>query len=161
RRMDCRSPAPTRQLWASTKPSRSGVPTWSTNFERCRAGAALRPVDNDEVWTNSSFQHGLAERHELPGVADAELEADRLAAGQVAQLREEMHHLDRGLERRMARRRDAIDADRHTACVRNLRGYLGAGQHAAVAGLRPLRQLDLDHLDLRLLRLRGKPVGAE
>src|SRR6516225_4002426 len=27
RRMDCRSPAPTRQLWASTKPSRSGVPT--------------------------------------------------------------------------------------------------------------------------------------
>src|SRR5215813_1062166 len=33
-------------------------------FERCRAGAALRPVDNDEVWTNSSFQHGLAERHD-------------------------------------------------------------------------------------------------
>src|SRR6516165_5866792 len=27
RRMDCRSPAPTRELWASTKPSRSGVPT--------------------------------------------------------------------------------------------------------------------------------------
>src|SRR5262249_56731362 len=45
-------------------------------FERRRASAALRPVDNDEVWTNSSFQHGLADRHELPGVADPQLEAD-------------------------------------------------------------------------------------
>src|SRR5262244_2116427 len=130
-------------------------------FERCRAGAALRPVDNDEVWTNSSFQHGLAERHELPGVADAELEADRLAAGQVAQLRNEVHHLHRGLERRVARRRDAIDADRHTARVRDLRRHLGTRQHTAVARLGPLRELDLDHLDLPLLRLRGEPVGAE
>src|SRR5262249_3072283 len=89
-------------------------------FERCRAGAALRPVDNDEIWTDSSFQHGLAERHELPGVADAKLEADRLAAGQVAQLRDEVHHLDRGLERRMARRRDAIDAA-HLARSQSLR----------------------------------------
>src|SRR5262245_65241703 len=61
----------------------------------------------------------------------------------------------------MARWRDAVDADRHASRVRNLRGHLGAGQHAAVAGLRPLRQLDLDHLDLPLLRLRGEPVGAE
>ncbi len=68
-------------------------------FERRRAGAALRPVDNDEVGTNPGLQHGLAERHEFPGVADAELEADRLAAGQLAQLRDEVHHLERGAER--------------------------------------------------------------
>src|SRR6516225_5703550 len=59
-------------------------------FERRRAGAALRPVDNDEVGTNPGLQHGLAQRHELPGVADAELEADGLAAGQLAQLRDEV-----------------------------------------------------------------------
>src|SRR5262249_36537163 len=102
-----------------------------------------------------------AKRHELPGVADAELEADRLAAGQLAQLRDEVHHLERGAERRMARRRDAIDAHGYAACVGDLRRHLGARQHAAVAGLRSLRQLDFDHLDLSLLRLRGEPVGAE
>src|SRR5262245_65584449 len=61
----------------------------------------------------------------------------------------------------MARRRDAIDAHGHAAGVRDLRRHLGARQHAAVAGLGPLRQLDFDHLDLSLLRLRGEPVGAE
>ena len=130
-------------------------------FERRRAGAALRPVDNDEVGTNPGLQHGLAERHEFPGVADAELEADRLAAGQFAQLRDEVHHLERGGERRMARRRDTVDADGHAARVRNLRRHLGARQYPAVAGLGPLRELDLDHLDLSLLRLHGEPVGAE
>jgi hypothetical protein len=94
-------------------------------------------------------------------VADAELEADWLAAGQLAQLRDEVHHLERGAERRMARRRDTVDADGHASRVRNLRCHLGARQHPAVAGLRSLRELDLDHLDLSLLRLHGEPVGAE
>ncbi len=49
-------------------------------LERRRAGAALRAVDDDEIRTNAGLQHGLADRHELPGMTDAELEADRLAA---------------------------------------------------------------------------------
>ena len=159
RRMDCRSPAPTRQLWASTKPSRSGVPTWSTNS----SGAAPVPPSDPSITMKSG---------RIPVSSMALQSAMNSQAWPMQSLKPTglppdksrnwaMHHLDRGLERRMARWRDAIDADRHTACVRNLRGHLGAGQHAAVAGLGPLRQLDLDHLDLRFLRLRGEPVGAE
>src|SRR5262245_41751146 len=46
----------------------------------------------------------------------------------------------------MARRRDAVDADRNAARFRDLRCHLGARQHPAMAGLGALRQLDLDHL---------------
>src|SRR5262245_24593440 len=83
------------------------------------------------------------------------------AVAQIAQLRDEVHHRDRILERGMARRRDAVDAERYAARFRDLRRHLGGRQHAAVAGLGALRQLDLDHLDLRVLRLRGKAVGRE
>jgi hypothetical protein len=130
-------------------------------FERRRAGAAFRAVDDDEIRTSAGLQHGFAERHELPRVPDAELEADRFAAAELAQSRDETHHLGWGLECRMPRRRDAIDADWHAAGVRNLRGHFGAGQYPAVTRLGALRQLDFDHLDLSLLRLRGEPVGAE
>ena len=61
----------------------------------------------------------------------------------------------------MGRRRDAVDADRHAARGGDLGRHLGAGQHAAVTRLGALRQLDLDHLDLRILRLLGKAGGAE
>ena len=72
-------------------------------FERRRAGAALRAVDHDEVRMDAGLDHGLADRHELPRMADAELEADRLAARKLAQLRDEVHQLDRSRERGMAR----------------------------------------------------------
>src|SRR5262249_9484898 len=49
RRAVCRSPAPTRQLWASTKPSRSGVPTWSTNS----SGAAPVPPSDPSITMKS------------------------------------------------------------------------------------------------------------
>src|SRR5262249_10164502 len=94
-------------------------------------------------------------------VTDAELEARRLAPRQVAQPRDEKHHLDRRLERRVARRRYAIDADRHAARIGDLWRHLGARQDAAVARLGSLRKLDLDHLDLRLLALPGNPLGAD
>src|SRR5262249_12706249 len=114
-----------------------------------------------EVGMDAGLHHGLADRHELPRVADAELETDRLAAGELAQLNDEMHHLDRRLEGRMRGRRDAVDADRNAARLGDLGRHLGAGQPAAVPGLGPWRQLDLDHFPLRLLRLLGEALGAE
>jgi hypothetical protein len=51
------------------------------------------------------------------------------------------------------RRRDAIHAHRDAARGGDFRRDLGRRQHAAVAGLGALRQLHLDHLDLRRLRL--------
>ncbi len=69
-----------------------------------RAGAAFLAVHHDEVRQDAGFQHGLGDAHELPGVAQAELEAHRLAAGQLTQLLDEMHHLDRGGKGAVARR---------------------------------------------------------
>ena len=49
-----------------------------------RAGAAFLAVDDDEVGQDAGRQHGLGDAHEFPGMAQAQLEADRLAAGQLA-----------------------------------------------------------------------------
>jgi hypothetical protein len=73
-------------------------------LQRCGACAAFLAVDYDEVRIDAGLQHRLAEREELPGVPDAELESRRLAAGQAAHLADERHHLDRRCEHRMAGR---------------------------------------------------------
>ncbi len=117
-------------------------------LERCRAGAALIAVDHDEVGIDAGLQHRLADRQELPGMADAQLEAGRLAAREFAHGGDELHHLDRRRERPMVCRRDAILTHGDAADLRNLLGDLGRRQHAAVAGLGALADLELDHLDL-------------
>jgi hypothetical protein len=61
----------------------------------------------------------------------------------------------------MLRRRQAIFSDRNAAGFRNFRRYFRARQHAAVAGLGALRELDLDHLDLRLARLQRELLRVE
>ena len=55
-------------------------------LQRRGAGAAFLAVDDDEIGIDPGLEHRLADRQEFPGMADAELEADRLAAGQLAQL---------------------------------------------------------------------------
>ncbi|MNN41292.1 hypothetical protein D3C81_1554030 [compost metagenome] len=67
------------------------------------AGAAFLAVDDDEVREDARFQHGLGNAHELPRMAEAELEAHRFTAGQLTQLCDEMHHFDRRRKRRVAR----------------------------------------------------------
>jgi hypothetical protein len=79
---------------------------------------------------------------------DAELEAGRFTARQPAHRGDELHHLDRRGEGRVARRRNAIDTGRHTARSGDFRTDLRAGQHAAMARLGALVQLELDHFDL-------------
>ena len=61
----------------------------------------------------------------------------------------------------MLRRRDAVLAHRHAAGQRDLRAHLGGGQHAAMAGLGALAELELDHLDLVGGRYFGKFLRAE
>jgi hypothetical protein len=48
-----------------------------------------------------------------------------------------------------------------TAGRRDFGRYLGGRKHAAVAGLGALRQLDLDHLDLRIARGLFETLGAK
>ena len=55
-------------------------------FERRGAGAALLAVDHDEIRIDAGLQHRLADRQELPGMADAQLEAGGLAARQPPHL---------------------------------------------------------------------------
>src|SRR5262245_55081909 len=64
-------------------------------------------------------------------------------------------------ERRMAGGRHAIDIDRDAPRGGDFGGNLRCRQHAAMPGLGALRQLDLDHLDLRIAGLGSKPLGAE
>src|SRR5262245_53352287 len=111
-------------------------------------GPTLGAVDDDKVRTDSSFHHRLADGHEFPGMADAKLEADRLAVGQFAQSRDEMHHLNRGVEGGMSCGRDAIDTRRHAARFGDLRADLRTRQDAAMARFCTLREFDLDHLHL-------------
>src|SRR3546814_2283009 len=61
----------------------------------------------------------------------------------------------------MPRRRDAVQPLRHAAGGGDLGADLGPGQHAAVAGLGALRELELDHLHLRVARVGGETFLAE
>ena len=54
-------------------------------FQGGRTGAALGPIDDDEVGDDAGFQHGLDHAHEFAPMADTQLEPHRLAAGQIAQ----------------------------------------------------------------------------
>jgi hypothetical protein len=60
-----------------------------------------------------------------------------------------------------ARRADAVHAHRHAARGGDLGRDLGARQHAAVAGLGALAELELDHLHLRVAALAANLLLAE
>jgi hypothetical protein len=63
---------------------------------------------------------------------------------------DELHHLDRRREGAVAGRADAVHAHRHAARGGDLGRDLGPRQHAAMARLGALAELELDHLDLRV-----------
>ncbi len=86
-------------------------------------------------------------------MADAQLEADRLAARQLAQLAQEFHEFNRCRKSGVPRGRNTIHAHGHAPRLGDFRGNLGGGQHPAVARLGALGQFDLDHLDLVRRRL--------
>ena len=53
-------------------------------LERPRARSAFRSVDHDKIRIETRLEHGLANAEELPGMADAKLEPDGLAARELA-----------------------------------------------------------------------------
>src|SRR5699024_4447194 len=97
----------------------------------------------------------------FPGVPQAELEADRLAAGQLAQPGDELQQFDGCAEGAVTGRRDTVAVARNAAHGGDLRSDLVLRQDAAVAGLGALAELDLDHPHLRLLRLGGEALRIE
>ena len=77
-------------------------------FEGGRTRAAFLAVDHDEIRDDAGFDNGLDDGHELPMVADAELEAHGLAAGELAQFCDEGHEFKRRCKGGVRWRRDAI-----------------------------------------------------
>ncbi len=61
----------------------------------------------------------------------------------------------------MSRRRHAVLALRHAARRGDFRADLRRRQHAAMTGLRALRELQLDHLHLRIARVLDEAFVAE
>jgi hypothetical protein len=96
----CRRLTPTRVLCTSISPSRKRRADVVGEFQRRRAGAAFAAVDHDEVGRDAGPQHGLDDGEPFPGMADGELEADRLATRQIAQAGDEFEQFDRRRERR-------------------------------------------------------------
>ena len=118
-------------------------------LQRRRPGAALAAVDDDEVGVDPGLEHRLDDRHELLRVADADLEADRLAARELAQLRDERASSPGGSRTPCGRSGEKTSLPSGTRRVSAISLVtLAAGQDAAVAGLGALGELDLDHLDL-------------
>src|SRR5690242_11782859 len=73
-------------------------------FERRRAGAAFLAVDDDEIRQDSGRRHRLGDAEPFPRMTERELETGRLAAGQLAQARDETQQTFGRVERRMPRR---------------------------------------------------------
>nr|GFD37010.1 hypothetical protein [Tanacetum cinerariifolium] len=76
------------------------------------AGAQL-----DFVAQDAGVHHGLDDAHELPGMTQAELEAHRFSAGQLSQLRNELHHLERCGKGAVTGGRDAVFAHGNAAGI--------------------------------------------
>ena len=130
-------------------------------LDRCCAGAAFGPVDDDEIGNDASFQHRLDHAEKLTAMTDAQFESDRLAAGQFTQLADELHQADRRRKGAVGGRRNAIDAHRNAAGFGNFRRNLRSWQHAAMSWLRALAQFQFDHLDLRVRGDHGELLRRE
>ena len=92
-------------------------------------------------------------------MTDAELKSNRLSEREPAQPLDKFQQSARRRKFRMPGRRNAIPADWHPTGGSDLRRHFGCWKHAAMAGFRTLAELDLYHLDLRLVCLLGKPLG--
>ena len=81
-----RMPAPTSVLCDEREALQQREAHRVRELLRRRAGAAFAAVDDDEVGVDAGLDHRLDDAHELARLADADLEADRLAAAELAQL---------------------------------------------------------------------------
>ena len=151
--MRSRRPLPTSALCTNIRASVSGIPTWSSNS----CGAAPVPPSEPSTMTKSGAMAvariALQIDEELGAGADAELEPDRLAAGEPAQRGDELHRTPSACRTRCGQAATPRCAPPGTPRVRgDLRAHLRARQHPAQAGFGALGQLDRDGLHLRQSR---------
>ena len=142
-------------------PRCSGAPTWSVNS----SGAAPVPPSAPSTTMKSGVMPvssiALAMREPFPGMADAQLEAGRLAAGQLAQPRDEIASSRSASRRRCARpaRRSPRPSARRAPRRSRASPWPPAARRRGRAW-RPAK-LDLDHLHLRVARVGGEALLVE
>src|SRR6202162_5965546 len=142
--------SPTRVLCTSSSASCSGVPMWSANS----IGAAPVPPSPPSTTMKSG----------VTPVSSIALQMPKNSHGCPSENLKPIGLPPESSRSRPMKSRSSSgvsDADRHAARLGDLRGHLGARQHAAVAGLGALRDLDLDHLDLGGARLLGELFRIE
>ena len=130
-------------------------------FDRGCTRAAFGSVHHDEVGRDVGFHHGLDHGKPFPGVAYAELDAHRFAARQAAQPAQKLHQLQWRMKRAVGAGADAVLPHGNATGGGNFRRDLGAQQHASVAGLGALAELELNHLDLRVTCVFDEAFFAE
>src|SRR5262249_16963638 len=104
-------------------------------LQRGCAGPSLFAINDNEIRKDVGREHRLAYGEELPGMADAELEACGLAAGQPPHFADELDQLDGRCEGGVVRWRDAVPSHWHAARVGDLARYFGGRQHATMTRL--------------------------
>ena len=65
------------------QPFGQGHPDVILELDRAGTGPAFGAVDNDEIRTRITFDHGLADRQELPFGPDTQFEPDGFAAAEL------------------------------------------------------------------------------
>ena len=116
-------------------------------LQRGRAGAALGAVDDDEVRGDALLQHRLADGEEVDPRAHAELEAGRLAAGELAHPGDERDELARVWRRPGGTAGETHFSPCGTPRTSAISGVtLAAGSTPPMPGLAPWLSLSETHL---------------
>ena len=156
RRMRARRFRPTSVLCTSSRPSCSGAPTWSVNSSGAAPVPPSAPSTTMKSGTMPVSSIALAIANHSQGWPMHSLKPVGLPPDS-SRSRSMNCSISIGVrERAVAGRRDAVHAHRHAARLGDLGRHLRARQHAAVAGLGALAELELDHLHLRAAAFSAK-----
>ncbi len=134
-----------RSVWCvSASPSSHGVPAYLIERQRARARAAVVAGDRDEIRVRLRD----AGRHRADARLGDELHRHERLRIHLLQVEDELRQVLDRIDVVMRRRRDEADAGPREAQPRDHLVDLVPGQLTALAGLRALRDLDLQHLGI-------------
>ncbi len=130
----------------------NGHPNEIHQRHRRSTSAALAAVERDEIGRaiRPTFRDQLKELFPRLGCANHGLEPRRFA-GDLADVTDHVEQIVEIMHLKMTVWRDTGLPGLNATDLGNLGRDLVAGQDAALAGFRPLRQLQLEHLDHRVL----------
>jgi hypothetical protein len=151
---------PTSVLCTSSRPSCSGAPTWSVNS----SGAAPVPPSPPSTTMKSGVMPVASMALQIANHSQGWPMQSLKPVGlppESSRSRATNCSSSSGVPKALWRRARRSPRPPARRAPRRSRRHLGAGQHAAVAGLGALGELHLDQLDLRVGRQGGELVRVE